>query len=101
MSIWVCSKSSDVLHNTIKFLIAVTPCGAICFLSKCWGGRASDRCITKNSGLFDLLKPGDVVLPDRGFTISEDLSLHGAKLEIPAFKNGNKQLTLKEVEESK
>lgn len=87
-------------HNTIKFLIAVTPCVAICFLSKCWGGRAPNRCITKNSGLLDLLKPG-VVLADRGFTISEDLSLHGAKLEIPAFKNGNKQLSLKEAEESK
>ena len=78
----------------------MTPCVAICFLSKCWGGRAPNRCITKNSGLLDLLKPG-VVLADRGFTISKDLSLHGAKLEIPAFKNGNKQLSLKEVEESK
>ena len=88
-------------HNTVKFLIAVTPYGAISFLSKLWGGRASDRCITMNSGLLDLLESGDVVLADRGFTISDDLALHGAKLEIPAFTTGKKQLSLKEVEESK
>ena len=88
-------------NNTIKFLIAVTPCGAICFLSKLWGGRASDRCITMNSGLLELLENGDVILADRGFTISDDVSLHGAKLEIPAFTTGKKQLNLKEVEESK
>ena len=25
-------------HNTIKFLIGITPCGAVSYLSKCWGG---------------------------------------------------------------
>ena len=88
-------------HNTIKFLIAVTPCGSICFLSKCWGGRASDRCITMNSGFLDLLSSGDTVLADRGFTISDDLALFGAKLEIPSFTTGKKQLSLQEVECSK
>ena len=66
-----------------------------------WGGRASDRCITMNSGLLDLLENDDVVLADCGFTISDDISLHGAKLEIPAFTSGKKQLSLREVEESK
>lgn len=88
-------------NNTIKFLIAVTPCGAICFLSKCWGGRASDRCITANSGFLEKLTAGDVVLADRGFNIAEELALYGAKLEIPAFTKGKTQLSLKEVEESK
>ena len=72
-----------------------------CFLSKCWGGRASDRCITMNSGFLDLLSSGDTVLADRGFTISDDLALFGAKLEITSFTTGKKQLSLQEVECSK
>lgn len=88
-------------HNTIKFLIGVTPNGSICFLSKCWGGRASDRCITVNSGFLNLLSSGDSVLADRGFTLSDDLAVFGAKLEIPAFTGGKKQLSIAEVERSK
>jgi len=29
-------------HNTVKFLIGVTPQGTIDFISKGWGGRVSD-----------------------------------------------------------
>ena len=85
-------------HNTVKFLIGITPCGAISFLSKCWGGRATDKCITMNSGFLRLLDPGDVILADRGFDIGDDIALHGAKLEIPSFTRGKKQLSMQEVE---
>ena len=88
-------------HNTVKFLIGITPCGAISFLSKCWGGRATDKCITMNSGFLRLLDPGDVVLADRGFDIGDDIALHGARLEIPAFTRGKKQLSMQEVEYSR
>ena len=87
-------------HNTIKFLVAVTPCGSISFLSKCWGGRVSDKILTKESNFLNLLEPGDVVLADRGFTVAEDIALFGAKLEIPAFTRGKKQLSQREVETS-
>ena len=45
------------------------------------------------------IEPGDLVLADRGFNIAEDLALYGAKLEIPAFTKGKKQLS-QEVEYS-
>ena len=35
------------------------------FLSKCWGGRATDKFITMNNGFLGLLEHGDVVLADR------------------------------------
>ena len=88
-------------HNTVKFLIGITPCGSICFLSRCWGGHVSDKNLTQQSGFFSYLEPGDVVLADCGFTIAEDIAVHGAKLEIPAFTRGKTQLSQHEVEVSK
>ena len=57
-------------HNTVKFLIGISPYGAITFLSKCWGGRASDKCITLNSGFLNLIEHEDVILADRGLASS-------------------------------
>ena len=88
-------------HNTVKFLIGITPCGSISFLSRCWGGRVSDKNLTQQSGFFNYLEPGDTILADRGFTIADDIAVHGAKLEIPAFTRGKAQLSQREVEVSK
>ena len=43
---------------------------------------------------------GDTVLADRGFNISEDLAIHGARLAIPSFTKGKSQLSQQEVEYS-
>ena len=51
-------------HNTVKFLIGVTPQGVISFISKAWGGRVSDKYLTDNSGLLRKLLPGDIVFAD-------------------------------------
>ena len=88
-------------HNTVKFLIGITPVGTISFLSRCWGGRVSDKNLTQESDFFEFVESGDVVLADRGFTIAEDLAVHGVKLEIPAFTRGKGQLSQRDVELSK
>ena len=88
-------------HNTVKFLIGITPCGSISFLSRCWGGRVSDKNLTQQSGFFEYIEPGDTILADRGFTIADDIAVHGGKLEIPAFTRGKSQLSQREVEVSK
>jgi len=59
--------SSYKSHNTAKFLIAISPTGVVIFVSKCWGGRTSDKLITTKSGFLDKLTYGDVPA-DRGFT---------------------------------
>ena len=58
-------------HNTIKLLIGITPQGYLAFISKGWGGRASDVYITENCGLLQKLLPGDMVLANRGFTVQD------------------------------
>ncbi|KAJ8964108.1 hypothetical protein NQ317_010889 [Molorchus minor] len=47
-----------------------------------------------------LIKPGDVVLADRGFLVTETLGVLGAKLVIPAFTKGKNQLHPLEIEET-
>ena len=49
-------------HNTVKFLIGVTPQGVISFISKAWGGRVSGKYLTENAGLLRRLLPGDISL---------------------------------------
>lgn len=60
----------------------------------------SDRQITRDSGLLGKLVPGDVVLADRGFNMSDDFAIRGAKLIVPTFTKGKKQLSREEVENS-
>ena len=88
-------------HNTAKFLVAISPTGAIIFISRCWGGRASNKLITSKSGFLDYLIHGDLILADRGFDITEDLALQGSTLAIPPFTKGKTQLSQREVEISR
>ena len=52
------------------------------FLSKCYGGRASDKFITKDSDFYDLYERDDVVIEDCGFQIQGDLLLHFCNLQV-------------------
>ena len=80
-------------HNTVKFLVGIAPSGMISFLSKAWGGRASDQHITRECGFIDLLEPTDLIMAERGFTITEDLMVRGATLEIPPPSSGLEQMS--------
>jgi hypothetical protein len=60
---WSDYKSS----NTIKYLISCTPDGFINFISKGYGGRTSDKEITRISGYLDVLPENSRVMADRGF----------------------------------
>ena len=88
-------------HNTVKVLIGITPQGSVCFVSKAWGGRTSDKYLTEHCGMLKHLRPGDLVMADRGFTIEENLSLYQAKLAIPAFTKGKSQLDPVSVEKTR
>ncbi|XP_072559114.1 uncharacterized protein [Paramormyrops kingsleyae] len=93
--------SSCKHHHTMKYLIGITPKGAICFLSKGWGGRTSDKHITLNSGFLANLLPGNIVLADRGFDIQECVGMLCAEVKLPAFTKGYCQLAARDVEETR
>ena len=86
-------------HNTFKVLVGVSPNGCLTFVSDLWGGRVTDKEITKKSGILDLLEAGDNVMADRGFDI-KDILPEGVGLNIPPFKGERNQLTALEVEET-
>lgn len=88
-------------HNTMKYLVGITPAGAISFLSPGWGGRVSDKEITNKSGFLDLIEPRDEILADRGFLIRDELAMRGATLRIPHFTKGKRQLPAYEVDTSR
>ena len=64
--------SSYKHHNTAKFLVACSPNSCITFVSKVYGGRASDKQITLRSGFLVLHDPYDTILAEKGFNIADE-----------------------------
>jgi len=87
--------------NKAKILLAMSPQRVTTFVSDCYGGRTSDKHLTCDCGILKKLLPGDVVLADRGFDISEEVGLMQASLEIPAFTKGLSQLSPVDVEKTR
>ena len=87
-------------HNTVKFLVACTPNGGICYISPVYVGSISDIELTRRSGFLTKLedKPGISIMADRGFTIKDILRELGINLNIPPFLEGRKQLSSSDVE---
>ena len=86
-------------HNTWKVSVGITPNGQVSYLSHLWGGRVSDKQITRESGVLDLLDAGDNVMVDRGFDIS-NIVPDGVTVNMPPFLAGRDQMTAAETEET-
>ena len=91
-------------HTTVKFFIACTPLGSISFISKAWGGRATDIEIVRDSGFISssFHLPGDQILADRGFLLHDDFAtVCLAELLTPSFTKNKKQLSASDIETSR
>ena len=83
LDVQVCLWSDYKHHCTVTFLIAITPNGAVSWLSLVYGGRASDIHILRDIGFLGILEPFDQVMADRGFKIKTDLAMKQCSLAIP------------------
>uniref|UniRef100_A0A6P7GDE3 Uncharacterized protein LOC114340901 n=1 Tax=Diabrotica virgifera virgifera TaxID=50390 RepID=A0A6P7GDE3_DIAVI len=76
--------SSYKHRNTLKGLIGVAPNGVVTYASKLYPGSVSDKKIVKHCGILEQMVPGDLIIADKGFLIS-DLLPPGVSLNIPPF----------------
>ncbi|KAF2900580.1 hypothetical protein ILUMI_05603 [Ignelater luminosus] len=68
--------------HTIKILIGVSPSGMITYLSKAYGGRASDTAIFNKEKIIELLIPGhDAIMVDKGLLIDNECKSQFSKEE--------------------
>ncbi|RVE40319.1 hypothetical protein evm_015031 [Chilo suppressalis] len=84
--------------NTCKLMTGVTPAGNISFISKPYGGRATDDNIFEQSNILSLLEPGDGVMVDRGFrSIDELCERNNVKCVRPPYLKEKKQFSKEEA----
>ena len=82
----------------LQVLVACTPDGTLCFVSKIYGGAASDKYVTTDCGFLDYIEAGDQIMADKGFDIRDDVAKKGAALNLPPFRTpGVSQFTEDEV----
>lgn len=67
------------------------------FISGLYTGSISDKQITCESGILNLLKPGMAFMVDRGFLIDDIVSY---EVYRPAFLSGRSQMSAVEVRET-
>jgi len=88
-------------HNTVKYLIAISPSGFIMFLSDGYGGRTSDQQICQDSTFYKKIEYGDEIMADRGFQIKEDLLHYYCSLSVPPGARLKNQMTTSECKRTK
>ena len=88
--------------TTLKGIVGIDPKGSFIFISTLFAGSISDKEITKQSGLLELLsdlidqekvKIGDCVMVDKGFRIENEIDSLGLKLLIPPNASSTSQMS--------
>lgn len=90
-------------HQTFKFLVAISTHPAVVFVSRMYGGKASDMLITTEATnmLTSVKLSHGQIMADRGFTSSYKGTPVDVELITPAFKTrGRSQMTETEINES-
>ena len=86
--------------TTFKGLIGISSSGRIVFMSSLFAGSISDKELTRQSGIIELLESGDSVMADKGFLIGDILGDKNVSLNIPPFLMQSDQFSKEEVQET-
>ena len=88
-------------HITFKSLLGISPDGTFTFVSHRYEGSISDVSLVEQCGLLSRLARGDSVLADKEFEIKHLLTGLGVRLNIPPFRQGQRQFTPDKVMKTK
>lgn len=99
MKVQRASYSAYKHHNTFKGLIRTAPNGVITYVRKLYPGSVSDKNIVKHCGMLNQMEPGDLVIADKGFLISDILPA-AVILNVPPFLC-TPQFTREQVQKTK
>ncbi|XP_061179874.1 uncharacterized protein LOC133188453 [Saccostrea echinata] len=91
------SYSNYKSRHTVKAVTCVAPNGALVYCSELYPGSTSDAAIVDHCGVLDMLKPGDMILADKGFNIFDKLP-PGVTLNIPPFLSSKCHFTKEEAQ---
>ena len=87
-------------HCTFKFLVAITPNGAVSWVSPCYVGRTTDIYIVRDLGFLDILEPYVTVTAHCGFKIKSDVTFRRCFLAIPPSPAKGNQMTSSDIRET-
>ncbi|KAK3924240.1 Protein ANTAGONIST OF LIKE HETEROCHROMATIN PROTEIN 1 [Frankliniella fusca] len=82
--------------NTVRFIVGISCYGGIMFITPGFEGNMTENQALKESGFYDLLQFGDVVMCDRGFEINDELLRSGVEVLKPPSLGGRKKFTAEE-----
>ncbi|KAK3926027.1 THAP domain-containing protein 11 [Frankliniella fusca] len=84
-------------RHTLKTCVGVSPSGMIIFMSKFYGGRASDKKIVVDSEILNCLEFRDGVMVDKGFMIEKECIERNLRMIRPPFLSKKKALSKAEA----
>lgn len=80
---WTVSFQHYFSQDSLKYLVAMAPCGLIMFISPVYGARSSDKFIAAHCGILEYLQPGNEVLVDQCFNVSDVFAQRKVRLISP------------------
>lgn len=88
-------------HNTLKVLDCVAPNSLIQFISKAYGGSASEKQIIKECCFLDQVPTYGHIMYDKGFNLTEECTSRFITVSVLPGRKGAVQMTPAQVAKTK
>lgn len=90
--------STSKKQYALKFMIGISTKNLITFVSKIHGWNASNKFMVLSSGILETLEPGDAILMDKDYFISEECREAGVKLIQPVVMSNQQLISSKDAQ---